>query len=270
MIVFPNAKINIGLNIVEKRTDGFHNIETVFFPIGLSDILEINNSKQEFNFTNTGIIIERGNASNNLCFKAYNLIKENHTIKPVNIHLHKLIPSGAGLGGGSADGSFTLKAINSLQNLAIDDSKLFDYAGKLGSDCPFFILNKPVFASGTGNIFESININLKGFYLVMVNPGIHVNTAKAYSQSTPAKPKYSLKELIEKPVEKWRDLVCNDFEPIVFGEYPQIEKIKHTLYNYGAVYASMSGSGSSVFGLFKEKRILRDIFGEQLIWEQQL
>jgi 4-diphosphocytidyl-2-C-methyl-D-erythritol kinase len=270
MIVFPNAKINIGLNIVEKRADGFHNIETVFFPIGLSDILEINNSKQEFNFTNTGIIIEQGNASNNLCFKAYNLIKKNHTIKPVNIHLHKLIPSGAGLGGGSSNGSFTLKTINSLQNLAIDDSKLIDYAGKLGSDCPFFILNKPVFASGTGNIFESINLNLKGYYLVIVNPGIHVNTAKAYSQSKPEKPKHSLKELIVNPVEKWRDLICNDFETFVFREHPQIEKIKQTLYNSGAIYASMSGSGSSVFGLFKEKPLLREVFGKQLIWEEQL
>jgi len=270
MIVFPNAKINIGLNIVEKRPDGFHNIETIFYPIRFSDILEINPSESDFKFTNTGILIEQGNASSNLCYKAYDILNKNHLIKPVNVHLHKLIPTGAGLGGGSSDGSFTLQAINKIQNLKIEPSVLNEYAGKLGSDCPFFIINKPIFAGGTGNIFESINSNLKGFYLAIVNPGVHVNTAKAYSQSKPEKPRYSLKELIKNPVEKWKDYICNDFEPIVFKDYPQIERLKQALYDSGAVYASMSGSGSSVFGLFKEKPSLKDTFGSQLIWEEQL
>lgn len=270
MIVFPNAKINIGLNVVEKRPDGFHNIETVFFPTGFSDILEINISRKDFAFTNTGIIIEQGTADNNLCYKAYNLLKQNHSINPVNIHLHKQIPIGAGLGGGSSDGSFTLQAINNLQNLNIDQSILIEYAKNLGSDCPFFILNKPLFASGTGNIFESIHISLKGFYLVIVNPGLHINTAKAYSQIKPVKPKQSLKKLIEKPVENWKNTIFNDFEPIIFNDFPQIEKIKQTLYSAGAAYASMSGSGSSVFGLYKDKPQLKEIFGNQVIWEEIL
>ncbi|OFX90108.1 MAG: 4-(cytidine 5'-diphospho)-2-C-methyl-D-erythritol kinase [Bacteroidetes bacterium GWF2_33_16] len=270
MIVFPNAKINIGLNIVAKRDDGYHDIETIFFPIGFRDILEINTSDRDFSFVNSGIIIEQGNAANNICYKAYNIVKEEHLIIPVNIHLHKIIPSGAGLGGGSSDGSFTLKVINSLQHLHIDDFTLINYAGKLGSDCPFFMLNKPVFATGTGNIFESISINLNNYYLVIINPGIHINTAKAYSQTKPVKPKHSLKELIENPIEKWRGLIYNDFEPVIFKDYPQIENVKHQLYNEGAVYASMSGSGSSVFGLFKEKPYLQKIFEKQLIWEELL
>lgn len=270
MIVFPNAKINIGLNIVEKRVDGYHNIETIFFPIGLSDVLEINLGKEESTFSNTGIIIEQGNEVNNLCTKALNLLSQNYSIKPVNIHLHKIIPIGAGLGGGSSDGSFTLKTINSLQNLNIDEPELLNFASKLGSDCPFFIYNKPVFAKGTGNIFESVEINLKGYFLVLISPGIHVNTAKAYSKSIPKMPEKSLKDIISKPVELWKDFVFNDFEPIVFKEYPQIERIKKTLYNSGAVYASMSGSGSSVFGLFKTNPLLKEIFGDQFIWQQKL
>ncbi len=270
MIEFPNAKINIGLNIVEKRPDGFHNIETIFYPIGFSDILEINNSDKDFYFTNTGLIIDKGDYSTNLCYKAYDLLIRNHSINPVNIHLHKIIPSGAGLGGGSSDASFTLKAINDLQNLNLDNSKLTEYAGKLGSDCPFFIINKPVFACGTGNIFEPITINLKGLYLVLVNPGIHINTAKAYSQSKPLQPKYSLKKLIENPIESWKETIFNDFESIIFKDYPEIERIKQTFYSQGAVYASMSGSGSSVFGLFRKNPFLKDTFGSQLIWEEQL
>ncbi|MGE0089366.1 MAG: 4-(cytidine 5'-diphospho)-2-C-methyl-D-erythritol kinase [Bacteroidales bacterium] len=270
MIEFPNAKINIGLNIVEKRSDGFHNIETIFYPIGFSDILEINNSDKEFSFANTGLMIDKGDYSTNLSYKAYDLLKKNHSINFVNIHLHKLIPSGAGLGGGSSDASFTLKAINNLQNLNLDNSKLMEYAGKLGSDCPFFIENKPVFACGTGNIFESLTINLKGLFLVLVNPGIHINTAKAYSQSNPVPPKHSLKKLIKNPIENWKETIFNDFETVIFKDYPQIEKIKQSLYSKGAVYASMSGSGSSVFGLFREKPILTNYFGNQLIWEEQL
>lgn len=270
MIVFPNAKINIGLNIVEKRPDGFHNIETIFYPIGLSDILEINLSQKDVEFANTGIIIEQGNAANNICYKAYDLLKQKQSIDPVNIHLHKIIPSGAGLGGGSADGSFTLQAINMTQNLKIENSVLVEYAEKLGSDCPFFIVNKPVFASGTGTIFESVDINLKGFYLVVINPGIHINTANAYSQSKPEKPKHSLKEVIKKPVSEWKNYIFNDFEPTVFKDYPQIATIKQTLYTKGAVFASMSGSGSSVFGLFGKKPTLNDYYSTQLIWEEQL
>ena len=270
MIVFPNAKINIGLNIIEKRSDGYHAIETIFFPIGLSDILEINRSTINFTFTCSGKTIEQNNTLNNLSYKAYNLLRQLHKITPVNIHLHKNIPVGAGLGGGSSDASFTLSAINSLLQLNIDQNTLIDYAGKLGSDCPFFILNKPVFATGTGNIFESVNLNLKGFYIVIINPEIHINTAKAYSYSKPRMPEKQIKELITAPVEKWKDTIVNDFEPIIFKQYPQIELIKQTLYLQKAVYASMSGSGSSVFGLFKFKPDLNGIFGSQLIWEEQL
>lgn len=270
MIVFPNAKINIGLNIVEKRADGFHNIETVFYPIKLSDILEINISDTDFEFTNTGLIIEKGVAKNNLCFRAYNLLNQNHSIKPVRIHLHKIIPSGAGLGGGSSDASFTLNAINTLQKVNLDYEELINYAGKLGSDCPFFIKNRQVYATGTGNIFEETELNLSSTYLVIVHPKIHVNTAKAYTSCTPKKPDKSLKELIKTPIETWKNSIHNDFEESVFSLFPEIKRIKQELYNSGAIYASMSGSGSAVFGIFKNDIDLNNQFKNYFIWKEKL
>jgi 4-diphosphocytidyl-2-C-methyl-D-erythritol kinase len=270
MIIFPNAKINIGLNIIEKRSDGFHNIETVFYPIGLSDILEINISNNKIKFENTGLTVENKKSENNLCYKAYEALDNNSKINPVEIHLHKIIPFGAGLGGGSADASFTLKALNSLLKLSLDNETLMNYAEKIGSDCPFFVLNKPAFATEKGNNLTAIELSLKGYFLVLVHPEIHVNTAKAYSKIKPNKPSESLSKLISQPIENWKGLIKNDFEMSVFKEYPEIESIKNKLYNSGAIYASMSGSGSSVYGIFKNEINLKSKFKNYFVYAELL
>ncbi len=270
MISFPNAKINIGLNIINKRPDGFHNIETIFYPIGLSDILEINISKDKINFENTGFTIENKSLESNLCFKAYQKINNDFSLEPVNIHLHKIIPFGAGLGGGSADASFTLKAINSLMKLNLKNIVLAKYAEQIGSDCPFFIINKPTFASEKGNMLKPIDLSLKGYFLVVVYPGIHVNTAKAYAKTSPKKPEISLPELIEQPIENWKKTIKNDFEDSVFNDHPEIKIIKSTLYKLGAIYSSMSGSGSAVFGIFNYKIDIKDSFSKYFTWTEVL
>ncbi|MBU8892847.1 MAG: 4-(cytidine 5'-diphospho)-2-C-methyl-D-erythritol kinase [Bacteroidales bacterium] len=270
MITFPNAKINIGLNIIEKRSDGFHNIETVFYPIKLSDILEINISETNLKFENTGLIIDNKDYNTNLCYKAYEAVNRDCSMTPVNIHLHKKIPFGAGLGGGSSDASFTLKMLNSLMQLNLSENILVKYAENLGSDCPFFVLNKPTFAKQKGNSLKSIELNLKGYFLVLVHPGININTAKAYSEIIPVKPEKSLLELIDSPIEEWKDLIKNDFEETVFKEFPEISNIKNELYKSGAVYASMSGSGSSVYGIFKNKVDLKQQFNKCFIYTELL
>lgn len=249
MILFPNAKINIGLNVLRKRKDSFHDLETVFYPLQLSDILEVNRSS-EFEFKQTGIAIE-GEIGNNLVVKAYRLLKSRFTLGNVNIHLHKQIPFGAGLGGGSADAAFTLLALNQLFDLKLNKAGLITYASKLGSDCPFFILNCPVLAEGRGDVLNPSKLSLKGWTLVLVKPDSIVNTAQAYSNITPEIPKERLFDLIRKPVGNWTDQVVNHFEKSVFPEHPEIENVKNILYTLGAEYASMSGSGSAVFGLFK-------------------
>lgn len=269
MIVFPNAKINIGLNIVEKRPDGFHNIETTFYPIGLSDILEINTS-DKINFENTGLTVENKNFESNLCYKAYQILQQDFSLNPINIHLHKITPFGAGLGGGSSDASFTLKTLNSLFNLNLDRETLLSYAEKIGSDCPFFIINKPVYAEGKGEILNEIDFSLKGYHLVLIHPGIHVNTAKAYSQITPKNPQINIKELIKQPLEKWKKAIKNDFEDSVFQDYPELKTIKEVLYSLGATYASMSGSGSAIYGIFNKKPDLKNRFNKYFVWAEQL
>jgi 4-diphosphocytidyl-2-C-methyl-D-erythritol kinase len=269
MIVFPNAKINIGLNIIEKRSDGFHNIETIFYPIGLSDILEINTSDKIL-FENTGLTVENKTLENNLCYKAYKALFHSYKINPVEIHLHKIIPFGAGLGGGSSDASFTLSALNSLMKLNLDADTLISYAEKIGSDCPFFILNKPSFAAEKGNKLTPIELNLKGYFLVLIHPGIHVNTAKAYSKIKPTKPSESLSKLILQPTENWKEQIKNDFEESVFAEYPEIRNIKNKLYDSGAIYASMSGSGSAIYGIFENKVDLRNQFRNYFVYSELL
>jgi len=250
MISFPNAKINLGLHITEKRADGFHNLETVFLPVGWTDALEIAES-DELRFTTSGIRIS-GSPESNLVMKAYSLLRKDFNIPALKIHLHKQIPFGAGLGGGSADGAFMLRLLNHTFNLDISQEKLLEYAAVLGSDCPFFILNKPVFATGTGNIMNEINLNVKGLYLLLVKPPVEVSTARAFQNVVPQKPVVSLSELINLPVQDWKNNIVNQFESSVFPQYPAISDIKTQLYNMGAVYASMSGSGSCVFGLFNE------------------
>lgn len=250
MISFPNCKINLGLNIIRKREDGFHDLETVFLPIPFTDVLEILPSDKS-EFTVTGLQVET--TDNNLCIKAYNLLKQDFPqLPPIKIHLHKAIPLGAGLGGGSSDAAFTLQLLDEKFKLNLKTEQLLDYALQLGSDVPFFIINKPCFATGRGEFLEPIHIDLSNYKLIIVNPGIHIKTKWAFSKITPQQPKATIKEIITQPLETWKDQLQNDFENPVFGEYPEIENLKINLYQQGAVYASMSGSGSTVYAIFKK------------------
>ena len=255
MITYPNAKINLGLNIVEKRLDGYHNLETIFYPINLQDALEVNKYEgpEDFRLKVSGVSIE-GNPEDNLVVKAYYLLKNDFPdILPVDIHMYKHIPTGAGLGGGSADAAFMIKLLNDKFNLNLSVEVMENYAARLGADCPFFIQNKPVYATGIGNVFEKIDLSLKGYYLVLVKPDIFVSTKDAYASVCPQKPTQSLKEIVNMPVETWRAVMKNDFETSVFKKFPEIAAIKDKLYDLGAIYASMSGSGSSVFGIFQKQ-----------------
>lgn len=252
MIAFPNAKINLGLNITGKRSDGYHNIETVFYPIPLEDALEINlavNSRDKFTLRQSGIAID-SKPEDNIVAGAYRMLDEKFHLPPINIHLFKHIPSGAGLGGGSSDAAFMLKLLNDMFSLNLSIEDLEHYAAGLGADCAFFIQNRPTFAEGIGNLFSPVSLSLKNYQLVVIKPGTFVSTKAAFAHIKPRKPKYSLKEIISCPITEWKELMVNDFEESVFPEYPEIGEIKEKLYQQGAVYASMSGSGSSVFGLF--------------------
>jgi 4-diphosphocytidyl-2-C-methyl-D-erythritol kinase len=249
MVLFPNAKINLGLNITEKRPDGYHNIETCFFPIAICDILEFIETKGETTFESSGISIP-GNARENLCMQAWKLIKDEYDIPPVKIFLHKQIPIGAGLGGGSSDAAYMLRGLNDYFKLNIEPEKLEVLASKLGSDCSFFIRNVPCFATGRGEILTPIELNIKGYKILLVNPGIHVGTSEAYAQVHPKQPEFSLSQSLKLPLDKWVEFISNDFEAGVFKKHPKIAQIKESIINAGAVYASMSGSGSSVYGIF--------------------
>jgi len=254
MICFPTCKINLGLRITQKRADGFHALETVFFPISIKDALEIiiepETSAAPITFTSSGLAIN-GDPSDNLCFKAYEILKKDYpTIPNIKMHLHKTIPMGAGLGGGSADGAFTLVALNQLLNLQIPEQALLDYALQLGSDCPFFIINTPAFATGRGEILKPINVNLNGYSIVIVNPGIAISTKLAFSLITPKVPDTNMEAIICEPVTSWKEKLINDFEQPIFNSFPELANIKETLYQKGAVYASMTGTGSTVYGIF--------------------
>ena len=256
MIVYPNAKINIGLNVVEKRPDGYHNLETVFYPIGLQDILEIQELDTDvpdcgYRLKLTGSLLD-GSPEDNLVIRAFKLLKHDYDLPPVSIGLYKHIPTGAGLGGGSADAAFTVKTLNDRFKLGLTTQQMEDYCAQLGADCPFFIQNKPVFATGIGNVFHPIELNLKYKQLVLVKPDVFVSTKDAYAKVNVRHPEKQLPELLSQPIETWKDTVVNDFEASVFSKYPEIAAIKDKLYDMGAVYASMSGSGSSVFGIFED------------------
>jgi 4-diphosphocytidyl-2-C-methyl-D-erythritol kinase len=249
MIVFPNAKINIGLHIVSKRTDGYHNLETVFYPVQLYDALEMAESGKE-GITFSGLPVD-GSPDNNLVLKTYRLLKRDFDLPPVQFHLHKVIPMGAGLGGGSSDAAFTLKMLNDFYGLQLNSGQLKNYAVKIGADCTFFIDNKTSFATGIGDQLIPFQLNLSEYRIVLLKPEVSVNTVQAYKNALPAKPAFQLEKLSELPVEEWKDLVVNDFEKTIFSRFPEIEKWKERLYNLGALYASMSGSGSAVFGIFR-------------------
>ncbi len=255
MITFPNAKINLGLNIVEKRPDGYHNLETIFYPIALQDILEVTPRKsvatEKYTLTMYDAPFD-GNIDDNLVIKAYNALAADYTLPSLDFFLYKKIPTGAGLGGGSADAAYALKMINDVAGLSLGDDELEKYAAKIGADCAFFIRNKPAFATGIGNILSPADVSLAGYTLVLVKPEIHISTKDAYAQVTPAKPIVPIKDIVKRPLSEWRTLLVNDFEKSVFAKYPEVETIKEKLYAIGAEYASMSGSGSAFFGIFKE------------------
>lgn len=251
MISFPNAKINLGLHITAKRKDGYHEIESCMVPIPLFDGLEMILDKKS-GWNSTGLDIP-GDSKDNLILKAEKLLRRDFPNLPnLNIHLHKNIPMGAGLGGGSADGAFALKLMNNLFDLHLDDFFLEEYAAQLGSDCPFFIENTAKIARGRGEILEPIDLSLKGSYIVLINPGIHIGTKEAYAGVTPATPKIKLEEILVDR-NRWKTELVNDFELSIFTNHPEIEAIKSKMYSAGAFYAAMSGSGSSVFALFDKK-----------------
>jgi len=256
MIVFPNCKINLGLTILRKREDGFHDLETVFYPVALQDGLEIIQNEEpstDIEFSTSGLKVE-GNLSDNICIQAYRLLKKDFPQLPsVKIHLHKTIPIGAGLGGGSADGAFTLVLLNKKFNLQLNEEKLINYASLLGSDCPFFIKNIPCFGGGRGELLEELTLDLSAYKIAIVNPSIHINTGWAFSQITPSANKPSLKEIIMQPADQWKASLVNDFEFPIGRQHTEIPEIKNSLYNSGAVYASMTGSGSTVFALFPKE-----------------
>ena len=255
MITFPNAKINIGLQVTERRPDGYHNLDTIFYPIPLHDSLEIivvEDATYDCRLHLSGVIIE-GDADNNLVVRAYRLLAAHHTLPAVDIYLHKHIPTGAGLGGGSADASYTLRLLNEMFSLGITPQELETYAAQLGADCPFFINNTPVYATGIGNEFHPISLDLSGWHIVIVKPDVFVSTREAYSMVHPEKPITTLDEKIKRPIEEWKDTVSNDFEKGIFALHPELNAIKTKLYELGATYAAMSGSGSALFGLFKSE-----------------
>jgi len=255
MIIFPNAKINIGLNVINRREDGYHNLETVFYPIKINDVLEVIEA-DELSFESAGLEIP-GRIEDNLCLKGYHLLKKDFDLPPVKIFLYKHIPIGAGLGGGSADAAFFIRLLNQKCVLGLTDEQMTGYARQLGADCSFFIQNKPVFAQGIGDELESIELDLSKYSIVLVMPPVHVSTAEAYRGVRPALPERSLKELIHLPVAEWKNHIQNDFELSVFKNHPAIRGVKAALYEAGALYAGMSGSGASVFGIFEEKPDLR-------------
>lgn len=258
MISFPNCKINLGLNVVQKRTDGFHDLETVFYPINWRDALEVieNQKENPFLFSSTGLYIE-GNTEDNLIYKAWKLISAKKKLPHIKVHLHKNIPMGAGIGGGSSDAAYFINLLNAKFDLNFSMDEKHALASQLGSDCAFFLNNKPLMAQGTGNIFTPVTLNLSSFYILLVYPAIHSNTKDAFTGLQPKKPSYNLKETIENlPVHEWRNILTNDFETTIFTKYPQIQDLKEKFYSAGALYASMSGSGSAVYGIFESKPVI--------------
>lgn len=251
MLTFPCAKINLGLNVVRKRADGYHDIETVFYAIPLADVLEIkplsHNDVEDIQFLG---MPAGEDYKNNLVYKVYHDMRQEFDLPPMSLYLYKKIPTGAGLGGGSSDAAETMKTINEIFELHLSDNEMERRISHYGADCAFFVRKLPVYATGVGDVFEKTSVSLKGFHLVLVKPAESVNTREAYSNLTPRLPEHDIRETLKGGVETWRELLKNDFEPSVFAAHPRIAAIKQTLYDMGALYASMSGSGSAVFALF--------------------
>lgn len=252
MTSFPNAKINIGLNITGKRDDGYHNIESLFYPVGVCDALEFvvkKSGDKSDELTVTGI---KTDIKDNLVIKALKILRKEYSIPHLRIHLHKAIPAGSGLGGGSSDAAFMLRYINRYFKIGIDSKKITDIAIQIGSDCPFFIRNKPAIITGRGEFITETDFSLAGKYLLLVYPGIHISTAEAYSLVIPRNAANSIIAGIKKPVRKWREYIQNDFQDTIIHRFPLIGEIIDNIYHEGALYCSMSGSGSAVYGIFDE------------------
>lgn len=281
MICYPNAKINLGLNVTSVRDDGYHNLETVFYPVPLCDTLSVSTAEEPVESCKmqvsasdfalyTGGIPMNCPAEKNLVVKALRFLENKYTLSRVHICLYKRIPGEAGLGGGSSDATFMMKAINQLFKLGISSEKMEQYVSEIGADCAFFVRNKPVFASGIGNVFSPVGLSLKNWNIVIVKPQESVSTKQAYSLVHPHKPERCAKDIVAEPVESWKDTLHNDFEEGIFAMYPQIGRVKQQLYDIGATYAAMSGSGSAVFGLFRKpqsENFLRSAFKENFIWQ---
>jgi 4-diphosphocytidyl-2-C-methyl-D-erythritol kinase len=258
VISFPNCKINLGLHILRKRDDGFHDLETVFYPLPLTDAIEVIRSAEgasNIRFSSSGLPVQ-GPLEENLCIRAYRLLQKDFPdLPPVDMHLHKKIPMGAGLGGGSANAMFMLKLLNQKCHLALSQEKLLDYSLHLGSDCPFFIVNQPAVGTGRGEFLQPISLDLSAYSFLLVDPGIHINTAWAFSQlGTPVK-KMPIENVIQQPIDTWKKDLHNDFEEPVCTHHPSLRTIKEKLYAAGALYASMTGSGSCFYGIFKKNNL---------------
>jgi len=263
MVAFPPCKINLGLHIVNKRADGYHNLETCFYPVPWTDILEIIPANT-VEFISSGNTIP-GNLNDNLCLRAYQLLKNDVDLPAVKIHLHKIIPTGAGLGGGSSDAAYTLRLLNSIFNLQLPTETLLHYAATLGSDCAFFLQDQPTIGTGRGEILSPVNLKLTGKFLVIIKPDIHISTAEAYAGITPRVQAIRLEEILHQPLHTWNELLVNDFEKSIFPQHPILASIKNEFYQHGAIYACMSGSGSSMIGLF-EKNIDLTVFSNPVSW----
>jgi 4-diphosphocytidyl-2-C-methyl-D-erythritol kinase len=273
MISFPNAKINLGLYVTGKRDDGFHNIESIFYPVPFCDVLEIIPS-DKFSFQSVGIAID-GNPEDNLVVKAYRLLQSRYNLPEVSIFLLKNIPTGAGLGGGSSDASFAVQLLNDLFKLNLSDGQLIAHASELGSDCPFFVTNYPAYVFGRGELLEAVNVKLAGCYIKIVYAGIHISTADAYNNiTTYSSLKIPLPHLIMRDRAYWKESLQNDFEPYAFSQYPVLAQIKQQMYDQGAFYSAMSGSGSAVYGLFEKKPDIDssslDAGKKFLVWGKEL
>jgi 4-diphosphocytidyl-2-C-methyl-D-erythritol kinase len=276
MITFPNAKINLGLHVVRKRPDGFHDLQTVFYPVPPEDALEVvpraaGDGDAACRLHLSGLPVS-GATDDNLVVRAYRQLAADYPLPSVDVYLHKEIPTGAGLGGGSADAAFMLKLLNDCFALQLGEEQLEARAGRLGADCPFFIGNRPVYAEGKGDRFTPIALSLRGLQLVVVHPGIFVSTAEAFAQVTPRMPEMPLTDIIARPVKEWRERLTNDFEASVFPRHPAIARLKDELYERGALYASMSGSGSSVYGLFPALGEVDTAFStpHAAVWKRQI
>lgn len=266
MILFPPCKINLGLRVISKREDGYHELETVMFQLPFYDVLEIVKS-DKFSIKTSGITIE-SSTENNLCVKAYHLLQQDFNLPPVHIHLHKNIPMGAGLGGGSADGTYTLLALNELFDLKLNTTQLQSYALKLGSDCPLFVIQNPQIAKGRGEILEAFEFNLSGYYIHLINLGIHVSTKDAFSNIQLNKNKTSVLDSLKTPIENWKNLLINDFELSVFEKFPMLADLKEKFYQNGAIYVAMSGSGSTLFGIYSNKPDLMFVNSKENVLEK--